>query len=307
MKQVVIVGGGIAGQTAAIYASRKKMDYLLIAKQLGGQVYQSGEILNYPGIPRTTGAEFGERLEKHLQELGVEPREGEEVKRVEPVAGGYRIVSDGGEYLSRTVIVATGARPRRLEVPGEERLVNRGVAYCSICDGPLFADQTIAIVGGGNSALEGVDSTHAIAKKVYVLNIEEEFIAHETLMEKARTYRNVELIAPARTVEILGDKEVEGLKYEKDGGVHTLKLQGVIVEIGREPVVEFLDGLVELDQSGHIKIDCQTRTSRPGVFAAGDCAAGHEYQYVIAAGQGCLALLKASRYLADTSFEDGDS
>jgi alkyl hydroperoxide reductase subunit F len=304
MYDVVIIGGGIAGQTAAIYASRKRMDFLLLTKELGGQFLNSSEILNYPGIIKTTGIEFKSVMDKQLEFNKVKPVEGETVERIEKIKDGFRVYGDRKSYETRTVIIATGAGPRKLNVPGEEEFAGKGVTYCSICDGPLFSGMDIAVVGGGNSALEAVDFTKDIARKIYLINIGREFNAHEYLIERVNSYGNVEVIKEAATKEILGDRFVNGLVYERDSKKHTLKVQGVIIEIGRTPNVDFLRGFLELDEHDHIAVDCQARTSVEGVFAAGDCTSGHEYQYITSAGQGCMALLKAARYLANKKPRD---
>jgi thioredoxin-disulfide reductase len=305
MYDTIIIGAGIAGLTAAIYASRKKMNFLLLARELGGQFLESGEVLNYPGIIKTTGLEFKTIMEKQLEFNDVKPKIGEEVKKIEEIEKGFEVITDKNTYETKTVIIATGARPRKLNVPGEEKFARRGVTYCSVCDGPLFSGMGIAIIGGGNSALEAVDFTKDIARKIYLINKGKEFNAHEYLIEKVKSYKNVEIITEGDTKEILGEKFVTGLKYEKIGGkIHKIKVQGVIIEIGRKPNTDFLKGFLELDEHDHILIDCQGRTSLGRVFAAGDCASGHEYQYVISAGQGCIALLKAARYLALKKKED---
>lgn len=299
MHDLVIIGGGICGQTAAIYAARKRMDFLLVAKEMGGQFLESGEVLNYPGIVKTTGAAFSERMEKQLHFNGITPRDGETVQRIERIPGGFRVISDRDAHDAHSVIIATGARARKLGVPGEDRLARRGVTYCSICDGPLFAGMDIAIVGGGNSALEGASFTKDVARKITIVNLGPLFTAHEYLVENVAHLPNVEAVHNAVTVEITGETSVTGLVYQKDGATHTLPVRGVIVEIGRVPNTEFLEGFLDRNSQGHVIIDCWTRASVEGVFAAGDCASGQEYQYVIAAGQGCMALLKASRYLAN--------
>lgn len=299
MYEVIIIGGGIAGCTAAIYASRKRMKFLLITEKLGGQFFESGEILNYPGIVKTNGGEFSLIFENQLEFNDIKPAIGEIVKKIEKVEKGFRVISDKDSYETKTVIVATGSKPRKLNVPGEDKYANKGVTYCSICDGPLFLNMDIAIVGGGNSALEGIDFTKDIAKKIYLVNIGKSFNAHEYLIEKIVSYKNVEVINEARTTEIIGDRFVTGLTYEKDGSKNRLNVSGVIVEIGRIPATGFLEGFLVMDDHKHVAIDCQSRTSLEGVFAAGDCASGHEYQYTIAAGQGCIALLKAAKYIAN--------
>jgi len=298
MPELVIIGGGITGETAAIYASRKRMDFVLITKELGGQFLESGEVLNYPGIVKTTGAEFSEAMEEQLKANGVKPVEGEEAESIEKIPGGFRVKCAGSSYETQTVIIATGARPRKLGIPGEDKFAKKGVTYCSICDGPLFADKTIAIVGGGNSALEAVDFTKDIAKKIFLVNIEREFNAHEYLIERVCSLKNVEIISEAKTTEIIGDQGVSGLRYSRKGKTADISVEGVIIEIGRAPNTEFVKGQLNLTVGGHIIIDCWTRTSMEGIFAGGDCASGQEYQYVIAAGQGCMALIKAARYLA---------
>ncbi len=298
MLDTIIIGAGIAGLTASIYASRKKMDFLLISEQFGGQFLESGEILNYPGITETSGAEFSLKMQKQIAYNNVTPALGEKVIEIKKAENSFFVLTDKNRYESKTVIIATGSKPKKLNISGEKEFKNKGVAYCSVCDGPLFNGKDIAIVGGGNSALEGVDFTWKIAKKIYLINISDEFNAHEYLIDRIKSYKNVEIITGAVTKEISGDKFVTGLKYEKDGAMHGIKVQGIIVEIGRMPNTSFVKNTLELDEHGHIKIDCQSRTSVEGIFAAGDCASGHEYQYTIAAGQGCIALLKCARYLA---------
>ena len=299
MYDTIIIGAGIAGETAAIYAARKRMNFLLLAKELGGQFLESGEVLNYPGIIKTTGSEFESVMEKQLKFNEVEPKTGEEVKKIEKINDGFTVTTGKNRYDARTLIIATGARPRKLNVSGERKFAKKGVTYCSICDGPLFFGMDIAVIGGGNSALEAVDFTKDIAGKIYLINRGKEFNAHEYLIEKVKSYENVEIINQADTTEILGDKFVTGLKYKRNGKTHTLEVGGVIIEIGRIPNTDFLKGFLELDEHNHILVDCRGRTSVEGVFAAGDCASGHEYQYVISAGQGCMALLKSARYLAN--------
>ncbi len=297
MYDTIIIGAGIAGLTAALYAARKRMKYEIISTDFGGQFMVSGDVLNYPGIPKTTGADFSATLEKQMKLNDVQVKI-ETVKEVKKDGNIFRIITNKAEYETKTVIIATGAIPRKLNVPGEERLARKGVAYCSICDGPLFSGMNVAIVGGGDAALEAVDFMKDIAAKIFLIVRGDEFTAHEYLQEAVMKLKNLEVIYNASTKDVLGKKFVTGLKYEQDGKEKELALQGVIIEIGRVPNTEIFKDLVKLDDHKHIQIDCRTYTSVEGVFAAGDCASGHEYQYVIAAGQGCMALIKAARYLA---------
>jgi thioredoxin-disulfide reductase len=296
--ETIIIGAGIAGATAAIYASRKRMRFELISPDAGGQMMASGDILNYPGIVKTTGVEFSDAIEKQLQFNGVKLKK-ESVRAVKKKGKNFIVTTDKGEYETKTLIIATGARSRKLNVPGEEKFARKGVAYCSICDGPLFSGKRVAVVGGGNAALEAADFMKEIASKIYVIVIGEKFIGHAYLMEKIKSNPKVETIFEAETLEITGDKLVKGLKYRRKGNIKDILVDGVIIEIGRVPNTDLFKDVVKTEPDGHIAIDCQMNTSVPGIFAAGDCASGHEYQYVIAAGQGCMALLKAARYIAN--------
>lgn len=298
MYDTIIIGAGIAGLTAAIYAARKRMDYLILSSDFGGQFNVSGEILNYPGIVKTTGIEFSTVMMDQMKFNDVKVKI-EEVNGVEKIKNGnFKLITERNEYETRSVIIATGARARKLNVPGEEEFANKGVTYCSICDGPLFKDKVVAIIGGGNSAFEAADFMLNIAKKIYMVDIAEKPVAHEYMLERIMGNRKVEMINSAKVIDILGNKFVAGLRYEKEGKIKKLDVEGVIVEVGRAPNIDMFRNMVGIDEHDHIIIDQETKTNVPGIFAAGDCASGHEYQYVIAAGQGCMALLKAVRYLA---------
>lgn len=308
----IIIGAGIAGCTAAIYAARKRMKYALLADIFSGQFMESGEILNYPGIKHTTGAAFSKLMEEQLKFNGVIPTLSR-VERIKRKGINFLVKTKNKDYFTKSVIVATGSHPRRLEVPGEKKFKHRGLTYCSICDGPLFSGKTAAVIGGGDSALEAAYFLLDIAKKIYIVNIMNKFKAHEYLQENILNHPKVEVIFNAATKEIFGDKLgnksgsktvnkfVKGIRYEQNGKLKELKVEGVFVEIGRVPNTEFVHGFLKLDEHQHILINCATETSVPGVFAAGDCSSVHEYQYVIAAGQGCTALLKVARYLAGKS------
>lgn len=297
MYETIIIGAGIAGLTAAIYASRKKMKFEILSADFGGQFNVSGEVLNYPGIVKTTGGELSGIMEKQMEFNKVKVKI-ETVKKIKKKKRNFEVITNKNEYKTKTIVIATGSKPKKLEVPGEEKFLGKGLSYCAICDGPLFKGKEVAIIGGGDSALEAVSFMERIAARIYLLVKGKEFTAHEYLQEKVKKNKKVEIIFGAETLEILGGKFVSGIRYKQKGKEKKLGVEGVIVEIGRKPNTEMFKRRVELDEHEHIQVDGWGRTSVPGIFAAGDCASGHEYQYVIAAGQGCMALLKAVRWLA---------
>jgi len=296
---LIIVGAGIAGHTAAIYAARKRMNFLYVSETFGGQYYESGEILNYPGIVETNGVEFAKIMKKQMEFNKIKLNENEKVEKIEKKKNIFKIKTNKGEYESKSVIIATGSHPRKLDVKGEEEFLKKGVTYCAICDGPLYNKMEIAIIGGGNSALEAVDFTNKIAKKVYLIHRRNEFRAYEYLLERLKGMKNVEIITPANVKEIMGNKFVTGIKIEHKGKERELKVSGVFVEIGRVPNTDFVKNLVKLDKGGHIIVDVYTKTSVQGLFSAGDCTSIQNYQYAVSAGQGCTALLEAAKYIAE--------
>jgi len=294
MFDTIIVGAGIAGLTAALYASRKGMNYKIISSDFGGQFLVSGEVLNYPGIIKTTGVEFSSIMQEQMKFNNVEILL-ETIESVEKTDH-FIIKTNKNTYETKTLIIATGARSRLLNVKGEKELSNKGVSYCSICDGPLFTKKKVIIAGGGSSALEAIDFVKDFASELHLFVIGPSLTGHEYLQERIKK-SHVEIHYNAEITEIKGDKFVSGVSYKQDGEEKSMDIDGVIVEIGRVPNTEMFKSLVDIDEHGHIKIDAQSVTSQEGVFAAGDCADGHEYQFTIAAGQGCMALIKAARYL----------
>lgn len=297
MYDVIIIGAGIGGLTAGIYAARKNMKFEVIASEFGGQFNDSGEVLNYPGIIKTTGAEFLGIMKEQIKFNGFDVKI-ETITSIEEISGGYKVVSNKQEYETKSVIIAAGARARKLDIKGETEFFNKGLTYCAICDGPLFSGKDVAVVGSGSSALEAVDFLKDIANKIYLLVRKDHLKGHEYLQERAKENEKVEIIFNAPTTEVIGDTFVSGLKYEKDGEEKLLKVDGIFAQVGRIPNTEFIEGLLERDEFGYIKVDKFMKTNKPGIFAIGDCADVTDHQYAISAGQGCSALIEASRYIA---------
>ena len=296
--ETIIIGGGIAGIAASIYAARKRMDYLILAEELGGQMNVSGIIENYPGFKLTDQNEFLMKLQEQMEYNNVEPIY-QKVTKVEKLQDGHFLVHTAEDaHEAETVLYAAGARARHLNVLGEEQYSNKGLTYCAICDGPLFKDKSVAVIGGGDAALEAIDFLLRIAKKIYVLTVNPKLIGHEYLVERVEGNEKIEVIGNSKTLEVLGNgKFVNGLRYDQNGQQKTLDVEGIFVEIGRVPNTEPLKGLVNIEADGHIIIDKYAQTSIPGIFAAGDCTDLHGYQFAISSGEGVKALLNAAKYL----------
>jgi alkyl hydroperoxide reductase subunit F len=299
----IIIGGGPAGVAAAVYAARKKLKTLIATESFGGQSLVSSGIENWIGEKKITGLELAEKLEKHVRaQEGIEVRPSEKV-----VATGetsdciFEITTEkGNTYRAKTLIVASGARRRRLNVPGEDAFDGRGVAFCSTCDAPFFKDQDVAVVGSGNSALETVVDLLPYAKNIYILIRRDKLKGDPVAQEKVTNAPQVNVIRNAEVQEILGDQTVTGLRYKDKNAdkVNELPIGGVFVEIGSLPNSEFLRDLVETNEAGEIIIDHQTaQTSKRGVFAAGDVTNDPFKQNNIAAGDGVRAALSAYSYI----------
>jgi thioredoxin-disulfide reductase len=296
---LIIVGAGPAGITAAIYAARKRMDFAVFTMNIGGQITFSSEIENYTGFQYITGEELAAKFQDHLKEHKFELRM-EEVKRVEKVDEIFKVRTDSGSFLSRTVIIATGRKPRELDVPGETEFKNKGVTYCATCDAPLFQGWDVAVVGGGNAGLEATIQLIKIASKIYLVEIGPQLRADPVLVEKARASGKVEVLTGTRVMEIIGDTVVRGLRVQKGGKEMVLPVRGVFVEIGSVPNSGLVD-FVEKNANGEIIVSCRCETNVSGLFAAGDVTNVPEKQIVVAAGEGCKATLSAFKYLSRLS------
>jgi NADH-dependent peroxiredoxin subunit F len=303
MYDLIIIGGSAAGTAAAVYASRRKLNYLVIAKDLSGEVAVSGDVDNFPAIVHTTGIELSQKFQDQQKANEVPTRVGRTVSAVELQNGNtFRITARTEQneeevYEALSVIVATGSHPRYLGVPGEEQLNHRGVTYCTVCDGPLFRNRVTATIGTGNSALESALMMAEIAKKHYVLTKYPSFKGETVLIDKVLAHHNIEILSEAMTQRIEGENKVEAIVYkDKSGEEQRLEVQGVFVHIGLIPQSDFIS-CVEKLPTGHIVVDKLARTSVPGIFAAGDVTDIPYYQIGIATGMGITAALSAISYL----------
>ncbi len=297
---VVIIGGGPAGMTAAVYAARKKLKTLLISKDLGGQVLLTLDVENYMGYQYIEGRELVSKFKEQVRHFSIDQEIGEEVEKLSKEGEIFSILTRGGKkFRGRTAIIASGKRSRSLNVPGEKRLIGRGVSYCSVCDAPFFEGKEVAVIGGGNSAFEAALDLVRIAPKIYLIDTASTWMADPVLVEQIQKEKKVTSFPGHRVKEIKGDDRVEGITIEPlDGGeIRTLSVQGVFIEIGLVPNSAFARSLVKLNESGEIVVDCASRTNIPGLFAAGDVSSVPEKQIIIAAGEGAKATLAAYQYL----------
>lgn len=297
---VLIVGGGPASGSAAVYTARKGLRTGIVADRIGGQVNDTATIENFVTVKETDGPKFSSALEDHIKQYDVDVMTGIRASDIEKTDDGIVVTLDNGAQLtSKTVIISTGARWRKLEVPGEEALINKGVAFCPHCDGPLFENKNIAVIGGGNSGVEAAIDLAGIVEHVTLLERNANLKADNVLQERLNSLPNVTVIKNAQTTEVLGDDAVTGIKYQDkaQGEEHTLDLEGIFVQIGLLPNTEWLNNYVELNDAKEIKVDRTNATSIPGIFAAGDVTDDRNKQIIISMGAGANAALNAFDYI----------
>jgi len=301
MYELIIIGGGPAGITAGIYSGRQKIRTLLITKTFGGQITQKAVMIeNYPGFEKISGRDLIQKFERHLKRFDIEIKM-DEVTEVKKSKGNFLVITkDKSVFESRAVILASGSDPRRLEIPGEKEFLGKGVSYCPTCDGPLFSNKVVAIIGGGNVAFEAALYLSGIVKKVYILEFGEKVRADATNQELVKKTGKAEIITSAQTKEIRGDMFVKELVYEdrKEKREVVLPVDGVFIEIGLQPATSFIRDLVEFNERDEIIVDFETyQTKTPGLFAAGDCNIGKARQIITACGEGAKAAMAAFGYL----------
>ncbi|MFZ6016002.1 MAG: NAD(P)/FAD-dependent oxidoreductase [Patescibacteria group bacterium] len=299
MYECIIIGGGPAGMAAAVYLARQKINFLMLAGNIGGQTLWSSDVENYLGFHLLDGTGLVAKFQEHLEDYkdAFEMKTGEFVNNIEQSSLGFTVVTPKGEYETKTILVATGAKHRELGVPGEKEFYGKGVTYCATCDAPLFKGKTCAIVGGGNSAMEAALFLVKYTDKVAILSIDPELHGDEILINKVKQDTKIRFIGQAKTVAITGDKVVNGITYKDAHGkeVHE-PAQGVFIEIGLKSVTDFID-FVEKNQYQEIVVDKNNATSVEGIWSAGDCTDIAEKQIAVAVGEGSKAALQIIKYL----------
>lgn len=293
MYDVIIIGGGIAGLTAAIYAARRELKTLVLSVDIGGQMGKTRDIENWPGVEKADGLEVANITKKQAESFGAEFKY-EQAIEFDHADKHLIIKTTKNEYRTRTVILAFGKIPRVLNIPGEDKFVGRGVSYCVNCDGPFFRNKEVAVVGGGNSALDAAIFMAGISKKVYLIHRRDEFRAEEVLINKVKSNKNIELCLNDSISKINGDSVVESVDL-KSG--RELKVSGVFIEAGYVVNNSLVEKITKCDEKGQIIVDEYQATSYSGVFAAGDMTSKPYQQMVIAAGEGATAALSAYDYI----------
>jgi thioredoxin-disulfide reductase len=295
---IIIIGGGPAGLTAGLYASRRTLKTLIITKDLGGQASLSHEIENYPGVGVIDGISLMNKFSEQAKSFGCQI-EFQEVKKVSQPGNNFIVETEKQKFEAQALILAFGLQPRDLAVKGEKEHVGRGVSYCATCDGPLFKNKTVAVIGGGNSALEAAEYLAKIAAKVYLIHRREQFRGEEVVLEQVKNDKKVEMVSSSEVVEIKGSQFVESIVIKNNGHseLKEIKVNGVFVEIGYSAKTEFIKDLVKVNEAGEIITDKNTVTSQPGVFSCGDVTDSSYKQVVISAGEGAKAALEAYKYL----------
>ena len=296
MYDLIIIGAGPAGITAAIYAVRKGIESLIITRDIGGQTALSGDVENYTGYQFISGPELVLKFEEHLRKFNIALKENEAVREIVKAGGTIQVKTDKGPYEAKSIIIASGKRSRELNVPGEKEFKNKGLTYCATCDGPLFSRKDVAIIGGGNSALDAAIQLMRIASKVHIINIAPELTGDALMRKAVQGSDKVSVFNNTRVKEVLGDKMVSAIRIKKEDQENLLTVQGVFVEIGLIPNSDFIPG-INKNNSDEIIVNSRNETNIPGIFAAGDVTDVPEKQIVIAAGEGAKAALGVFKYL----------
>jgi thioredoxin reductase (NADPH) len=299
---LIIIGSGPAGLTASIYASRYKLSNLVIGKVLGGMMTYAHKVENYPGFVSISGVQLGQKMGEQVKALGAEIR-AENVGRIEKEDGGFKVFTESNqEFEAKTLVVATGTERRKLNIPGEEEYLGKGVSYCTNCDAPFFKDKVVVVIGGADSAVSGAIHAAEFAKKVYIVYRRDKLRAEPVWVEEALANPKIEVVYNTNITEVMGDGNVvTGVKLDTPHqGSGQLEVGGVFIEIGGVPINSLLKPLgVEIDENGYIKAGQDLSTNIKGIFTAGDVAdrCGEFQQITVACSEGSLAVASVFKYL----------
>ncbi len=302
MYDTIIIGSGSAGLSAAVYAKRAQLNAVVIEKEyMGtGQIAVSERVDNYLGLYGESGFDLGEKFRQHAEALGAEFVEGE-VTAIEKSGIGYKIIlSDERTFETKTVVFAAGARPRTLDIKGEDEFSGKGVSYCAVCDGAFYKNKITAVIGGGDTALEDALFLSKICETVYLIHRRNEFRANKTLQNAVRSKENIRLVLNAKPFEILGDGKVSGIKISQDGEEKFIELNGIFTAVGTVPNSSALNGVAELDERGYVIADETGVTSAKGIFAAGDVRTKQLRQVSTAVADGANCIYSAERYISES-------
>jgi len=299
VRELVIIGGASAAQSAAIYASRAGVDVTVVADEYGGQINNTDKVENWLGTKSIGGPELAEKFTTHMRDYDVEEITGQKAVDVQRPDENFVVELEKGEILEAlSVVIATGGSRRKLGVKGEEEFSAKGVGYCAVCDGPLYQGEEVAVIGAGYAATEAIDYLSDIAEKIYVINRSEGYSGEEITIERIKNHEKVNHLENAEVEEFYGEDLLEGLKVDHDGEMKDIEVPGAFIEIGTKPNSDISD-LIEKNQSGKIKVDENMNTGEKGLFAAGDVTDKGVQQLVVSAGEGCRAGLNAAEYVKE--------
>jgi len=294
---LIIIGAGPAGIAAAIYAARKRIDFIVITEDIGGQAAYSANVENYLGYQFISGVDLISKFEEHIKKYNVEVKENEKVIEINKEKDIIIVKTNKDIYKSKTLIIASSKRSKELRIPGEKEFKNKGVSYCATCDAPLFEGKNVAVIGGGNSAFDAVLQLAKIANKIYLITNISYFTADAIMQEKVSAINNVSMLKNTQVLEILGDRLVNGIKIKRENREEVINVEGVFIEIGLLPNSDFAVG-VDKNKNGEIIINSKNETNIEGIFAAGDVTNIRDKQIIIAAGEGAKATLSVFEYLS---------
>lgn len=296
---LIIIGAGPAGLSAAIYATRKKIDVLVLAENIGGQATEAHLVENYLGIPGLLGVELVEKFKEHTAKFNIRIKEGVEIKRIEKISEKeFLIKTNSEDFNAKTLLIASGKKYRHLNIPGAKEFEKKGISYCATCDAPLFKDKIVAVIGAGDAGQDAAWQLTKYASKIYLLNKYASLRGQNLLMqEQIKAHKKIEILNESLPTEIKGEKFASSIVYEKSGEKKEIAVNGIFVEIGSVPISEFLNNMVELNEKEEIIIDENNATSQKGIFAAGDVTNIKYKQIIIAAGEGAKAALSAYDYI----------